>query len=105
MLTLNNENFYSLRIQKIRQDYLAGKKERRQPTDLPKLTKREKQLLPYIAKGYSNKEIAKILENLPEKIIISPATIGTHRQHIYEKFGVHNAAQLANIAHKYGFID
>lgn len=69
----------------------------------PQLTKKEKQILPYLAKGLSNNEIARIIER-------SSNTIDTHRSNIYSKFSnaykekINNAAKLAQKARISGMI-
>lgn len=45
------------------------------------LTVREAQVLSWVARGRRNREIAEIL-------VISPATVGKHLEHAYEKLGV-----------------
>lgn len=59
------------------------------------LTKREKQVLALIAKGYLNKEIAYRLD-------ISIRTVESHRSAIRDKTGGGNAATLAKIARDLG---
>jgi DNA-binding CsgD family transcriptional regulator len=49
------------------------------------LTPREADVLRLVARGRSNKEIAK-------RLIISPKTVDNHLQHIYEKIGVSTRA-------------
>jgi ATP/maltotriose-dependent transcriptional regulator MalT len=46
------------------------------------LTKREREVLALMCRGYDQEAIA-------EMLCISPATVGKHRQHIYEQLGVH----------------
>ena len=46
------------------------------------LTKREREVLTLMCRGYTQHCIA-------EKLSISPTTVGKHRQHIYEQLGVH----------------
>lgn len=52
------------------------------------LTEREREVLVYLAKGYSNKEIARTLQ-------ISPSTAGTHVENIYRKLSVSTRAAVA----------
>lgn len=60
------------------------------------LTQREKQLLPSIAKGLTDKEIA-------EKFYISVGTAKTHRNNIIKKLGLKNSASLAAFAATCGY--
>ena len=50
------------------------------------LTHREAEILRLVAQGKTNKEIAAVL-------YVSPLTIRTHLEHIYEKLGVGNRAE------------
>lgn len=55
--------------------------------DFPKeLTRREKQVLRYLGKGYPNKKIAELL-------FLSIHTINTHRNNLYRKLGVQSHAE------------
>ncbi|NVN95490.1 MAG: PAS domain-containing protein [Bacteroidetes bacterium] len=58
---------------------------------LDSLTKREKQILHYISKGFNTKEIAKTLD-------ISPHTVNSHRKVISKKLRLHCMASLAAFA-------
>jgi len=62
-----------------------------------KLTKREIEVLQYICKGYTNKEIA-------ETIFISPRTAGGHRSNLLSKTGCKNTADLVGFAIKNNLI-
>ena len=50
------------------------------------LTHREAEILRLVAQGKTNKEIAAVL-------YVSPLTIRTHLEHVYEKLGVGNRAE------------
>ena len=50
------------------------------------LTQRESEILERLAKGYSNKEIANLLD-------LSLDTVRTHLRHIYEKLHVHSRTE------------
>ena len=52
------------------------------------LTARETEILDFIARGLTSKQIARQLN-------ISPYTVNTHRDNLRRKLGVHNGAQLA----------
>ena len=54
------------------------------PSDKPaeNLTKRETDVLSYVARGYTNKEIA-------EKLVITTNTVKRHLKAIFEKLDVH----------------
>ena len=53
----------------------------------PLLSPQEQRLLPLVAKGLTNKEIARALT-------LSPRTVETHRTHVSEKLQVQSLAQL-----------
>ncbi len=59
------------------------------------LTKRERQVLALMCLGHDQKSIA-------DKLCISPATVGKHRQHIYEQLGVHNERDALLTAYQFG---
>jgi DNA-binding CsgD family transcriptional regulator len=52
------------------------------------LTRREAEILHLVAQGLTNKEIAATLH-------LSPLTIRTHLEHVYEKLGVGNRTEAA----------
>lgn len=62
-----------------------------------RLTQREKQILPLIAEGKSNKEIAGLLD-------LSVNTVAVHRANIMEKLGIHRTAELVLYAVRKGLV-
>ncbi|WP_339157632.1 response regulator transcription factor [Paenibacillus sp. FSL W8-0186] len=62
------------------------------------LTKREIEVLPLVAKGYGNKEIA-------EKLFISVKTVEVHKAKIMEKLGLKSRPELVEYALKKKLID
>ena len=91
----NGEKFFSPRVSEIMVEAYLRKAEKREEKplddkDLP-LTKREKEILFYIADGLSNAQIA-------EKLFISPRTVDTHRTNIMQKLNIHDAANLVRFA-------
>ncbi len=67
----------------------------RDPYD--RLSEREREIFQLIAEGRANKQIAELLH-------VSAATVETHRAHILEKLGLHNAAELVLYAVRKGVI-
>lgn len=61
------------------------------------LTDREKEMLPLIASGQTNKEIAQALQ-------LSEHTVHNHRAHLMEKLGMHDRTQLLMYAIRHGII-
>jgi DNA-binding NarL/FixJ family response regulator len=68
------------------------------PPHLPDLTKREKEVLQWIAAGLTNVQIA-------EKLFVSPSTVDTHRKNMIIKLGVNNTAALIRFAVEHGMIE
>lgn len=65
---------------------------------LPKLTRREQEVLKLIAQGGTSVEIA-------DKLYVSPLTIETHRRNLLQKFKVRNVAELIKHAFQQGILD
>jgi two-component system, NarL family, response regulator NreC len=61
------------------------------------LSEREREIFQLIAEGHSNKDIAEVLW-------ISPATVETHRAHIFQKLDLHNTAEVVLYAVRRGII-
>jgi len=64
---------------------------------VPKVTRREKEILQQAAKGLTTQEIAAVL-------FISPHTVESHRKNLMEKFEVKNLASAIKLATEYGLI-
>ena len=89
------DRFFSPRVSEIVMEaYLRKSEGRDDPPvtddDLP-LTKREREILYYIADGLNNSQIA-------EKLFISARTVETHRTNIMQKLDIHDAANLVRFA-------
>jgi DNA-binding NarL/FixJ family response regulator len=69
----------------------ALKYENEQQNKIPKLTKREKEVLINIAEGLTNLQIS-------EKLFISIDTVDSHRKNLYSKLHVKNTAMLIKFA-------
>ena len=61
------------------------------------LTKCEQRIIQLMYQGYNREEIANLLS-------ISPATLRKHRQHIYERLGVHNEHDALLVAYRAGLL-
>lgn len=79
------DRYVSTEIQQLTEQAKAGSK----------LTSRERQVLRHIAKGLSNKEVARVMG-------IAPKTVDSHRTNVMQKLDLHNAAELVNYALKTG---
>ncbi len=64
---------------------------------LPHLTRREKEILHYLAVGTTTNEMAR-------KLFLSPLTIETHRRNLLQKFEVKNVAALMSAAAAYNLL-
>ncbi|WP_153398944.1 response regulator [Chryseobacterium vaccae] len=58
---------------------------------IPRLTKREKQILQMVAQGKTSAVIA-------EELFLSPLTVDTHRKNLLQKFQAKNSTELINLA-------
>ncbi|MGV3762649.1 response regulator [Parapedobacter sp.] len=65
--------------------------------DLPVITRREKEVLHWLAQGLNSAEIG-------EKIFISPLTVESHRRNLLQKFRVTNVASLIHNAMEMKYI-
>ena len=59
------------------------------------LTSRERQVIRHVAKGLSNKEVARAMG-------IAPKTVDNHRTNVMQKLDLHNTAELVSFAVKSG---
>ncbi len=92
------ETYYSQQItQAIVQQVVSGKKPKKELVGKG-LSKRELEVLKYIAEEKANKEIADLL-------FISVRTVDAHRRHLLEKLQVKNTAGLVKAALRMGLID
>jgi DNA-binding CsgD family transcriptional regulator len=76
----------------------AGHRVRRRREWPVGLTPREVEVLALVARGSSNKEIAR-------RLSISAKTVGNHVEHIYRKIGVTSRAGAALFATRHGLLD
>jgi two-component system response regulator NreC len=90
------EKFISPQVSEIMVNAYLNKAKQRDTTmsgsddELP-LTRREKEVLYFIAEGLSNVQIA-------EKLFLSTRTVETHRTNIMQKLDIHDAANLMRFA-------
>jgi HD-GYP domain-containing protein (c-di-GMP phosphodiesterase class II) len=61
------------------------------------LTAREVEVLSLLARGHSNKEIAK-------RLFVTPKTVSSHVEHIYAKLGVSSRARATHFATQHGLV-
>jgi two-component system response regulator NreC len=80
------------------QEFLHRVEQGKDLDDYQVLTEREREILTYIAKGYSNKEIAELLH-------VSVKTVETHKAHVMEKLQLKTRPELVKYALKKGLLD
>jgi DNA-binding NarL/FixJ family response regulator len=66
--------------------------------EFSQLTRREREILGYIAEGYTSPQIAKML-------FISKKTVENHRANIMEKLNIHDTAGLVRYAIKIKLVE
>lgn len=76
---------------------VGGKKESEGESDEPTITRREIEIIKYVAQGYSDKEIAKALN-------LSHRTIDAHKQKMMHKLGTRKSAEIVAIAYRMKWI-
>jgi DNA-binding NarL/FixJ family response regulator len=75
----------------------AGPEEKRDAAAGQQLTKRELEVLQYIAQGYTNRQIA-------EALFLSFRTVNTHRANLMQKLNIHDTAGLVRHAINTGLV-
>ncbi len=62
----------------------------RQSNPVDNLTEREKEIVQWITKGLSFKEVAK-------KLTVAPSTVSNHLYRVYHKLGISSRTELAKL--------
>ncbi len=88
---------YPVMAKKLLRDYLQRVEAGDHKERYDGLTNREREILKLIAEGHTNQEIADLL-------VLSTATVQTHRAHIMAKLGLHSRTDLIKYAIRRGFI-
>ena len=88
---------YPTMAKKLLGDYLRRVKSGQDRESYDGLTGREREVLKYIAEGDNNQKIA-------ERLVLSPATVQTHRANIMGKLGLHSRTELVKYALQRGYI-
>lgn len=76
---------------------ILQKKQEEGLKSVPKITRREREILIEASNGLTTAEIA-------EKLFISPHTVESHRKNLIEKFEVKNLSTAIKLAFEYGLI-
>ncbi len=88
---------YPTMAKKLLSDYLQGVKTGSGQESYDALTNREREVLKLIAEGRTNQEVAELL-------VLSVATVRTHRAHIMSKLSLHSPVELVKYALRRGFV-
>lgn len=88
---------YPVMAKKLLSDYLHRVKAGQDKESYDGLTDRQREVLKLIAEGYTNQEIADLL-------VLSVATVQTHRAHIMAKLEFRSRTELIKYAIRRGFI-
>ena len=67
-------------------------------SELEALTRREREVMTFIARGYKYREVA-------NEMNISVKTLESHMKHIFDKLGVASRHQVTKLAFETGFVD
>lgn len=96
-LALGNAYLYPTATKRLMSEYLDKWKHGENSGTYESLSDREKEILGWIAKGFSNKEIA-------EQLIISVKTVESHKSNLMEKLGLKTRPELVKFAMKKGLL-
>ena len=92
---MDGKQFLQKDVQKKMLDDALGNK--KSPELLPRLTRREKEVLKAISEERTTQEIA-------EQLFISPKTVETHRMNLISKLGARNSVGLVRMAMELGLL-
>ena len=92
---VDGRRFFSPAIQQLMAELIRG--DGVAPTGVQALTDREREVLTWLARGLSSKEVA-------ERLAISVRTVETHRANLMHKLGVKSVAVLIQVAIREGII-
>lgn len=93
-----NAYLYPTATKRLMAEYLEKLKHGDSPGTYESLSDREKEILTFIAKGYSNKEIA-------EKLFLSVKTVESHKSNVMEKLSLKTRPDLVKYALKKGLLN
>jgi two-component system response regulator NreC len=93
-----NAYLYPTATKRLMNEYIEKFKQGDSAGTYESLSDREKEILSWIAKGYSNKEIA-------EHLVISVKTVESHKSNLMEKLGLKTRPELVKFALKKGLLN
>jgi two-component system response regulator NreC len=70
----------------------------RQEPEPPALSPREREVLRFTARGFSNLEIA-------DRLFVSPKTVDTYRSRVMAKLDIHRRSELVDYALRHGLME
>ncbi len=92
-------NYFSKKILvSLSRSAVKSRKEERKKKEMPKLSKRELDVIRLICKGFSTKEIAK-------KLFISQRTVEKHKENLMQKTGTNTTVNLVIFSLKHKFAE
>lgn len=91
-ITLKGEKYLCTKSKEIMHNHSIG-----DLVELPRITRREKEILELVGKGLTTGQIA-------TQLFISTHTVESHRKNLIEKFEVTGMSAVVNLATKYGLI-
>lgn len=97
-IVVNGEKYFSSGVKDILMEDVLSLHQAKRKADLPRLSKREKQVLQLIMKELTTSEIA-------DQLFISPGTVETHRRNMLLKLDVRNVAGLVRMALEYNLLE
>jgi two-component system invasion response regulator UvrY len=68
------------------------------PGGITDLSQREMQVMMMVVQGHS-------IQDISDKLFISPKTVNTYRYRLFEKLAVNNDVELTRLAMRHGLID
>lgn len=87
-MVMEGKNFFSKKILiNLSHNALVKRQEDKKKQNLPKLTKREAEIIQLLCKGFSKKEMA-------QKLFISERTVEKHKENLMIKTGTNNSVSL-----------
>jgi two-component system response regulator NreC len=93
-----NAYLYANATKRLMSEYLEKLKHDGGSGPYESLSEREKEILSWVAKGYSNKEIA-------EHLVISVKTVESHKSNLMEKLNLKTRPELVKFAMKKGLLN
>jgi two-component system response regulator NreC len=96
-VAIGNAYLYPTATKRLMSEYLDQLKKGEGAGTFETLSDREKEILTWTVKGYTNKEIA-------ENLVISVKTVETHKSNLMEKLGIKSRPDLIKYALKKGLL-